>query len=217
VTLSFTLDKTFRFLVKCYGLTKDPTTQDYILVLNYYQSDLRHFLKDNYHSITLLQKYNIIYEIIVSLDKIHKQDIVHRDLHSGNILCDLRNISWYISDLGLSGPVDKPSNSIYGNLPYIAPEVICGEIYTTKSDIYSMGILMWEVITGETPFDNYEHEFELTLDIVKGCRPKIYEYIPHEYVTLMKQRILGGCTCDARKTICITNDQQKKNLFYSLK
>ncbi|RHZ43779.1 hypothetical protein Glove_856g36 [Diversispora epigaea] len=124
VTLSFTLNKTSVFLAKFYGLTKYPTTQDYMLS---------------------------------------------------------------ISDLGLSGPVDKPSNGIYGNLPYISPEVICGEIYTTKLDIYSMGILMWEVITGKTPFDDYEHDLELALDIVKGCRPKIYEYIPHEYATLMKQ------------------------------
>ncbi|RHZ59664.1 hypothetical protein Glove_362g71 [Diversispora epigaea] len=183
----FTLDKTSAFLAKCFGLTKDPITQDYMLVLNYYNNDLRHFLKDNYHSLTLLQKYDIICDISYSLDRIHSQNIVHRDLHSGNILCDSLNSGRYISDLGLSGPVDKPSNSIYGNLPYIAPEVICGEIYTTKSDIYSMGMLMWEIITGETPFDDYEHDSELTLDIVKGCRPKIYEYIPHEYITLMKQ------------------------------
>ncbi|RHZ59693.1 hypothetical protein Glove_362g68 [Diversispora epigaea] len=148
VTLSFTLDNTAQFLAKCYGLTKDPTTQDYMLVLNYY---------------------------------------VHRDLHSGNILHNANLALWRISDLGLSGPVDKPSNSIYGNLPYIAPEVIRGEIYTKKSDIYSVGILMWEVITGETSFDDYEHDLELTLDIVKGFRPKIYEFIPHEYTILIKQ------------------------------
>ncbi|RHZ59651.1 hypothetical protein Glove_362g56 [Diversispora epigaea] len=187
VTLSFTLDNTSSFLSTCYGLTKDPTTQDYMLVLNYYDNDLRHFLKDNFHSLTLFQKYNIIYKIARNLNRIHSKNIVHRDLHSGNILYNSRNTIWRISDLGLSGPVDKPSNSIYGNLPYIAPEVICGEIYTTKSDIYSVGILMWEVITNETPFDDYEHDLELTLDIVKGCRPKIYEYIPHEYITLMKQ------------------------------
>ncbi|RHZ59689.1 hypothetical protein Glove_362g65 [Diversispora epigaea] len=187
VTLSFTLDNTAQFLAKCYGLTKDPTTQDYMLALNYYNNDLRHFLKDNFHSLTLLQKYNIIYFIASHLNNIHSQNIVHRDLHSGNILYNLRNLIWKIGDLGLSGPVDKPSNSIYGNLPYIAPEVICGEIYTKKSDIYSMGILMWEVITGETPFDDYEYDLELTLYIVKGYRPKIYEYIPHEYTILMKQ------------------------------
>ncbi|RHZ43783.1 hypothetical protein Glove_856g45 [Diversispora epigaea] len=187
VTLSFTLNKTSVFLAKFYGLTKDPTTQDYMLVMRYYQNDLRHFLKDNCQSLSLLQKYNIIYLIAFNLNNFNRQNIVHRDLHSGNILYNSRNTIWSISDLGLSGPVNKPSNSIYGNLPYIAPEVICSEIYTTKSDIYSMGILMWEVITSETPFDDYEHDLELALDIVKGCRPKIYEYIPHEYATLMKQ------------------------------
>ncbi|RHZ48671.1 hypothetical protein Glove_543g39 [Diversispora epigaea] len=186
-TLSFTLDNSLRLLAECYGLTKDPTTQDYMLVLGYYDNDLRKFLKDTYHSLTLLQKYQIIYKVASSLDEIHQQNTIHRDLHSGNILYYAKAFFWYISDLGLSGPVDKPLNSIYGNLPYIAPEVLCGEIYTKKSDIYSLGIIMWEVITGETPLDDYEHDLELTLDIVKGCRPKIYEYIPHEYETLMKQ------------------------------
>ncbi|RHZ48706.1 hypothetical protein Glove_543g49 [Diversispora epigaea] len=187
VILSFTLDNSFNLLARCYGLTKDPTTQDYMLILNYYDNDLRHFLKDDYHSLTLLQKYQIIDKVAKSLYKIHEQNTIHRDLHSGNILYYAKAFFWYVSDLGLSGPVDKPSNSIYGNLPYIAPEVLCGEIYTKKSDIYSLSIIMWEVITGETPLDDYEHDLELTLDIVKGCRPKIYEYIPHEYATLMKQ------------------------------
>ncbi|RHZ48712.1 hypothetical protein Glove_543g21 [Diversispora epigaea] len=189
VTLNFTLDNIFQFIAKCYGITKDPSTQDYILVLQYYDNDLRRFLEDNFHSLTLLQKYKIISKITHSLAKIHSQNIIHRDLHSGNILYNSRNFAWYINDLGLSGPVDKPSNSVYGNLPYIAPEVICGEIYTTKSDIYSLGIIMWEVITGESPYDDYdyEHDSELAIDIVRGFRPKIYEYIPHEYVTLMKQ------------------------------
>ena len=82
MTLSFTLDNTSTFLVKCYGLTKDPTTQDYMLVLNHYQTDLRHFLKDNYQSLTLLQKYCIIYDITNSLCAIHGQNMTHRDLHS---------------------------------------------------------------------------------------------------------------------------------------
>ncbi|RHZ80414.1 hypothetical protein Glove_136g70 [Diversispora epigaea] len=187
VTLSFTLYNADTFLAECYGLTKDPSTQDYMLVLNYYNTDLRHFLKDNYQSLTLLQKYKIIIYIASNLNKTHEQNIVHRDLHSGNILYLAKVAEWHISDLGLSGPVDKPSNSIYGNLPYIAPEVLCSDIYTIKSDIYSVGILMWEVITGETPFDDYEHDLELAVDIVNGCRPKIYEHIPHEYVTLMTQ------------------------------
>ncbi|RHZ82763.1 hypothetical protein Glove_103g130 [Diversispora epigaea] len=184
VTLNFTLDNTFQRLVVCHGLTKDPSTQDYMLVLRCYDNDLRHFIKDNYHTLTLLQKYKIICNITHSLVGIH---IVHRDLHSGNILYYAPNSQWCISDLGLSGPVDVPLNGIYGNLPFIAPEVICGEIYTKKSDIYSIGILMWEVITGKTPYDNHKYGSHLASDIASGYRPKVYKDIPSEYIILMKQ------------------------------
>ncbi|RHZ82854.1 hypothetical protein Glove_103g26 [Diversispora epigaea] len=187
VTLSFTLDNTFQRLVVCDGLTKDPSTNDYMLVLMRYDNDLRHFLKDNYHFLTLLQKYKIIYSISSKLIQIHKKNIMHRDLHSGNILYNAHNSQWYISDLGLSGPVNKPLNSIYGNLPYVAPEVYCGQIYIIKSDIYSIGILMWEVITGETPYGDHEHDSDLAFAIASGYRPTIYENIPLEYATLMKR------------------------------
>ncbi|RHZ88505.1 hypothetical protein Glove_22g76 [Diversispora epigaea] len=187
ITLSFTIDNTFMYLAKCYGLTKDPITQDYMLVLLYYDNDLRHFLIDNHHSLTWIQKYNIIHSIIFKLNEFHFKNIVHRDLNSGNILYNASSFDWKISDLGFSGPVDKPLNSIYGNLSYIAPEVLCDQIYTTKSDIYSIGILMWEIATGKTPFGDHEHDLDLSLAIVKGYRPKINDDIPHEYLTLMKQ------------------------------
>ncbi|RHZ59697.1 hypothetical protein Glove_362g35 [Diversispora epigaea] len=189
VTLSFTLDSTFEFLVSCYGITKNPATQDYMLVLDHYDNDLRHFLKDNYQSITLLQKYNIIYDITNSLSEIHEHDITHRDLHSGNILYNSRESVWHISDLGLSGPVDKQLDSIYGNLPYIAPELLCKKDYIEKSDVYSLGIIMWEVITGETPFSDhgFNSESEFAIAVINGYRPEIYEYIPNEYAALMKQ------------------------------
>ncbi|RHZ74585.1 hypothetical protein Glove_220g14 [Diversispora epigaea] len=96
---------------------------------------------------------------------------------------------WRISDLGLGGPVNKQLDSIYGNLPYIAPELFCKKAYTIESDVYSLGIIMWEVITGETPFS--DHKFnsnsDFALAIVDGYRPKIYKYIPYDYATLMKQ------------------------------
>ncbi|RHZ84397.1 hypothetical protein Glove_82g66 [Diversispora epigaea] len=185
VTLSFTLDYTFLLLAKYFGLTKNPITNDYMLVMRCYDSDLRYFLIDYYHSLTWFQKYYIICDITSSLDKIHIKNVVHRDLHSGNILYN--TYSWIISDLGLSGPVDKSLNNVYGNLPYIAPEVLCGKIYTTKSDIYNIGILMWEIATGKTPFGKREHDSDLQFAIVKGYRPKVYNYIPQEYATLMKQ------------------------------
>src|SRR5581483_1654468 len=94
---------------------------------------------------------------------------------------------FYISDLGFCGPADKPLNSIYGNLPYIAPEIITGKETTRASDIYSIGILMWEISSGQPPFIGHEHNYELAMKIVNGMRPKIVSETPLEYRKLMEQ------------------------------
>src|SRR5437016_5843827 len=92
-----------------------------------------------------------------------------------------------ISDLGFCGPADKPLNSIYGNLPYIAPEVISGKETTFASDIYSIGMLMWEISSGQPPFINHENDYELAMKIVNGMRPKIVPGTPLIYKKLMEQ------------------------------
>ena len=179
-----TLANKYAELVKCYGLTQDPSNGDYMLVMHPMDTDLRKYLQ---HQLTWKEKIFVAYRIISSLHKIHLYKAVHRDLHSGNILYLQYNNFWYISDFGFCGPADKPLKSIYGNLPYIAPEVIIGRKYTFASDIYSFGILMWEISSGQTPFNNYEHNYDLAMKIVNGMRPKIKSKIPSEYEKLMKQ------------------------------
>ncbi|PKY57163.1 kinase-like protein, partial [Rhizophagus irregularis] len=82
---------------------------------------------------------------------------------------------------------NRPSKSIYGNLPYIAPEVINGKEYTFKSDIYSFAMLMWEISSGQPPFINYEHDYDLAMKIINGIRPKIVPGTPLEYKNLIEQ------------------------------
>ena len=120
-----------------------------------------------------IERIKITYFIVNALSKIHKENAIHRDLHSGNILYSQLNDIWRISDLGFCGPADKSSTSIYGNLPYIAPEVINGKEYTFKSDIYSIAMLMWEISSGQPPFINHEHDCNLAINIINGIRPKI--------------------------------------------
>jgi len=94
---------------------------------------------------------------------------------------------FHISDLGFCGPADKPLDSIYGNLPYIAPEVVIKKKYTFASDIYSIGMLMWEISSGQPPFINYEHDYYLAMNIVNGIRPKIMPGTPLKYKSLMEK------------------------------
>ncbi|GBB94498.1 hypothetical protein RclHR1_23680003 [Rhizophagus clarus] len=171
-------------VVQCYGLTQDPSNRDYMLVMNIMNIDLRKYLQQNHNQLTWKERIQIAVYIIDALERIHSENSIHRDLHSGNILFKNKFI---ISDLGFCGPADKPLKSIYGNLPYIAPEVIIGKEQTYKSDIYSIAMLMWEISSGQLPFINYEHNYDLAMSIVNGIRPKIVPGTPLEYKNIMKQ------------------------------
>ncbi|PKC67379.1 kinase-like protein [Rhizophagus irregularis] len=149
--------------------------------------DLRNYLQQNHDQLTWKERIKITFSIIDALYDIHIENLIHRDLHFGNILYSRFNNSWRISDLGFCGPPDKPLDSIYGNLPYIAPEVIAGKRYTLASDIYSIAMLMWEISSGQPPFINYEHDYNLAINIIDGMRPKIISEIPSEYKSLMEQ------------------------------
>ncbi|RGB21653.1 kinase-like domain-containing protein [Rhizophagus diaphanus] len=174
-------------IVKCFGLTRDKPNGSYMLVMMEMDMDLRKYLQ-LHNQLTWKQKIRIAFEIIDALFFIHLEKAIHRDLHSGNILYSKYNDRWFISDLGFCGPADKSSKSIYGNLPYIAPEVINGKGYTFKSDIYSVAILMCEISTGYPPFIDCKHiDYELAMNIINGMRPEIASDTPFEYKSLMKQ------------------------------
>src|SRR5207248_2069069 len=99
----------------------------------------------------------------------------------GNVLSNGRTS--YISDLGMCQPANNEEKSVkkegvYGVLPYMAPEVLCGYQYTKAADIYSFGIIMNEFLSEETPYDDIPHDHILAVKICKGLRPKIFEDTP---------------------------------------
>jgi serine/threonine protein kinase len=158
-----------------------------MLVIQQMNMDLRKYLQQNHFNLTWKKRIDIIFYIINALSQIHNENSIHRDLHSGNILFSQINQEFYISDLGFCGPADKQLDSIYGNLPYIAPEVIFKRETTFASDIYSIAILMWEVSSGQPPFSNYQHDYHFASKIMNGMRPKIMPKTPLEYKKLMEQ------------------------------
>jgi serine/threonine protein kinase len=142
------------------------------------------------------KKLHMLYEIISGLKEIHKQNLIHRDFHDGNILIHKEKNNMdkgdkvYISDLGLCQPIRsflKQHNIIYGVIPFIAPEVLRGKSYSPASDIYSFSMIMWEFTSGIPPFNDRVHDLQLSLSICKGERPEIIENTPQCYVDLMKK------------------------------
>ncbi|GBB84515.1 hypothetical protein RclHR1_11090003 [Rhizophagus clarus] len=173
-------------IIPLHGITQDPDTFNYMVVMVEAINNLRNSLLEIKHNPN--DKFRILDFISRQLESIHKLNLVHGDFHSGNILETGYGIV-FISDLGLCRPVNlsNTKNDIYGVLPYMAPEVLRGEPYTKAADIYSLGIIMWELTSGVPAFHNISFDFQLSLDICKDIRPEIIEGTMPEYVELMKR------------------------------
>ncbi|RHZ88990.1 hypothetical protein Glove_19g280 [Diversispora epigaea] len=138
----------------------------YMMVLQYASDGyLREYLKINFNNINWLQKLDSLQNLSFRLVNIHKLDIIHQDFHPGNTL------SSNFKNSSLGNPEKK---NIVGVLPYIAPEVLSGdEEYTKAADVYSYGIIAYEMVTGFPPYPDIPHDNDLALKICNGLRPKI--------------------------------------------
>ncbi|RIA99730.1 kinase-like domain-containing protein [Glomus cerebriforme] len=166
-------------IIRCYGITQDPNTKDYMMVLKYCEDgNLRNYYLKNPEENDM--KISILSSIADGLLGIHNAGKVHKDFHLGNIL--VHDGTVYISDLGMcqsaNNEEQSTSNRVYGVLPYMAPEVLRGYQYIKAADIYSFGIIMNEYFSEEIPFNGVPHDHILAIKICKGLRPKISEDTP---------------------------------------
>ncbi|GBC03716.1 hypothetical protein RclHR1_05290004 [Rhizophagus clarus] len=172
-------------IIQCYGITQDPETNNYVMILEYCEDgNLKDYLNENYVDYGL--KIDHLLQISRGILHIHNSGKVHRDLHPGNILF---NNTPYISDFGMCKSAKNESKErIYGVLPYVAPEVIHYSTYTKAADIYSFGIIMNEFLSETTPYKNIPHDKKLAMDIyVYNFRPTISEDTPELLADLIKK------------------------------
>ncbi|RHZ77889.1 hypothetical protein Glove_169g33 [Diversispora epigaea] len=200
--------------IRFYGITQDPETHSYMMVLEYAsEGNLREYLKINFYNINWKQKLYNLHWLSSRLMEIHRLDIVHQDFHPGNILSPDFKRYLQISDFGLSkligaDPNNPEKKNIVGVVPYIAPEVLSGEEeYTKAADVYSFGIIAYEMVTGFPPYPDIPHDNDLALKICNGLRPKIPFHIP-KLIT----RIIMRCW-DARVTNRPTFEELEDKLF----
>ncbi|RHZ73054.1 hypothetical protein Glove_233g46 [Diversispora epigaea] len=200
--------------IRFYGITQDPETHSYMMVLEYAEDgNLREYLKNNFTNINWIQKLYNLYGLSLNLMNIHELDIVHQDFHPGNILSSNFKYAINISDFGLSkligvNPNNPEKKNIFGVLPYIAPEVLrSDEEYTKAADVYSFGIIAYEMITGFPPYPDIPHDKDLAMKICNGLRPKIPFHIP-KLITRMIMRCW-----DARVTHRLTSKELEDELW----
>ncbi|PKK77960.1 kinase-like protein [Rhizophagus irregularis] len=163
-----------------------------MLVMRYYDNgNLYSFLEESMGIICWRDIIDILWSISIGLKFIHEYDLVHRNLHGGNILVEseMGSIVAKIADTGLYGPVDKQISfqQIYGVVPFIAPEVLGGNKLTKASDIYSFGMIMWMLSSGVRPYFDKPHDKQLIREICSGLRPNVVSGTPPVFSSLMLQ------------------------------
>ncbi|RIB28352.1 kinase-like domain-containing protein [Gigaspora rosea] len=178
-------------IIQFFGITQDYKADTYYMILQYAKSgDLEHYLNENFSELDWSTKIRMAKEISSGIDCLHNANIVHRDLHDKNILVhDGRMI---ISDFGLSLSLDNVALSItsrvYGRCEYSDP------LYLPKpheykwgkhSDIYSLGVLFWELSSGVAPFKALKNRVtRMSIHLIRGNRETPIKGTPVDFKNL---------------------------------
>ncbi|HAJ69626.1 MAG: Stk1 family PASTA domain-containing Ser/Thr kinase [Alkalibacterium gilvum] len=126
------------------------------IVMEYVEGyDLKEYIK-SHHPIPYKKTVDFMLQILSAVEYAHRHNIIHRDLKPQNILM-AHDETVKITDFGIAVALSENSitqtNSLLGSVHYISPEQARGSMATKQSDIYSLGILLYELLSGKVPFD----------------------------------------------------------------
>lgn len=181
------------------------------IVMEYCERGCLHdLLIDLTHQLSIARSYGFALDAARGMQFLHKKNRVHRDLKSLNLLvssnwvvkgkkhpCTTIAHELAVTDFGtgkllqeLGGDTSARHNSFdptmtsdVGTMPWSAPEILSGGTsYSNSIDIYSFGIVLWEIGSRLTPYENIDNQFELRERVIAGMRPQQKD-IPIEFST----------------------------------
>lgn len=137
------------------------------LVMDYCEGGTLRNLMDASGQLSLEMRLNLVTDVLAGLDYAHQQNIIHCDIKPENILLNLTAQGWKakITDFGIAKLGQETLNSqlesgYTGSPAYMAPERFYGK-YSERCDLYSVGIILYELIVGERPFSGLPSELML--------------------------------------------------------
>ncbi len=165
-------------IVEVYDVGED--NGEYYIVMEYIEGKhLKQLLKKR-GKLTVGEAVDIVMQITDGLSVAHDSYIIHRDIKPQNIMI-LENGLVKITDFGIAMAMNSTqltqTNSVMGSVHYLPPEQASGKGATLQSDIYSIGILFYELLTGKLPFKG-ENAVEIALKHLKEPLPSVREEDP---------------------------------------
>lgn len=128
----------------------------YFIVMEYVEGITLKQLLLKRKRLTISEVVDIIKQTTLGIAHAHSKQIIHRDIKPHNILIQ-KDGTVKITDFGIAVTLNSTlltqTNSILGSVHYLPPEQISGDVANVRSDIYSIGILMYELLTGELPYN----------------------------------------------------------------
>ena len=166
-------------IVEMYDVGED--NGNYYIVMEYIEGKtLKQLLKKRGH-LTVGEAVDIMLQIIDGMVHAHDSYIIHRDLKPQNIMIQ-EDGQIKITDFGIAMALNSTqltqTNSVMGSVHYLPPEQASGKGSTIKSDIYSMGILFYELLTGVLPFKG-DNAVEIALKQMKEAIPSVRKLNPN--------------------------------------
>jgi eukaryotic-like serine/threonine-protein kinase len=146
-----------------YGKREDI---NYIIMEYVDGKDLGYFIK-NKRKFTIAEILNILFMVCLGLNNAHRIGVIHRDIKPQNLILDKKNYV-KITDFGIAKIMSMPNlttreEQVMGTTFYMSPEQINGKEIDHRTDIYSLGIVAYELLAGVTPYDS-----ETPWEVVKG-------------------------------------------------
>ena len=165
-------------IVEMYDVGEDDGK--YFIVMEYLEGVTLKSLIKKRKKLTLAEVIDIMLQLTSGIACAHESYIIHRDIKPQNILM-LDNGLVKITDFGIAMALNNSeltqTNSVMGSVHYLPPEQANGSGATVKSDIYSLGILMFEALTGQLPFKG-ENAVEIAIKQMRDPIPSVCEMNP---------------------------------------
>lgn len=165
-------------IVEMYDVGEDDGK--YFIVMEYIEGTTLKSLIKRRGALTLSEVIDIMLQLTAGLACAHDSYIIHRDIKPQNVLI-LDDGRVKITDFGIAMAMNSneltQTNSVMGSVHYLPPEQANGNGATIKSDIYSLGILMYELLTGKLPFKG-DNAVEIAIKHMKEPIPSVCEINP---------------------------------------